>query len=348
MSSMGTVFSGYRERLTAFEEQSKNRFKNGIAWVEGEFVPLMEARIPLIDQGFMHSDLTYDVPSVWDGRYFRLDDHLDRVERSCTKMRMKFPIPRSEVRRILIDMVVKGGMQDAFVEIIVTRGLEGMRECIIEGKKPEDLKNSLYIFAVPYVWVMPPEMQLMGGDAIIARSVRRVPPGSFDPTIKNLQWGDLTRGILEAIDRKSTYPFLTDGDANITEGSGYNICFIKDGSLYTPDRGVLEGITRKSVFDAARAHDIPIRLEVVPVEMAYQCDECFMCTTAGGVMPITTMDGQPVNGGNVGPLTKKIWDTYWEMHWDDKFSSAIDYTSQASGAVNGVEHEKTNGTTDGH
>ncbi len=124
------------------------------------------------------------------------------------------------------------------------------------------------------------------------------------------------------------YPFLTDGDANITEGSGFNVCFIKDNVLYTPDRGVLHGVTRKSVFDAARVHGIEVRCEVVPVELAYSCDEILMCTTAGGIMPITELDGRPVNGGQLGPLTKKIWDEYWRMHYDQAYSFEIDYASR--------------------
>ncbi len=142
--------------------------------------------------------------------------------------------------------------------------------------------------------------------------------------------------MLEAQDRGADYPFLTDGDGNITEGSGFNIVFIKDGVLYTPDRGVLKGVTRKSVADAAKANGIEMRIEFVPTEMAYQCDECFMCTTAGGVMPITSMDGQPIGDGKVGPVTKEIWDGYWAMHYDDKYSFKIDYEEKSANGTNGV------------
>lgn len=325
MSTMEEVFAGYRKRLAVLQK-SNNPFAKGVAWVEGKLVPLHEARIPLIDQGFMHGDLTYDVPSVWDGRFFRLDDHLTRLQKSCQKMRMRFPIPREEIKRILVEMVAKSGIRDAFVELIVTRGTDGVRESVINKTKPETLTNNLYLFITPYIWVMEPEMQLTGGDAIIARTVRRTPTGSFDPTIKNLQWGDLTRGMIEAIDRGATYPFLTDGDANLGEGSGFNICFIKDCILYTADRGVLEGVTRKSVFDVAKANGIEVRVEVVPVELAYQSDEIFMCTTAGGIMPITALDGQRVRDGKIGPITMKIWDGYWAMHYDDAHSFEIDYS----------------------
>jgi branched-subunit amino acid aminotransferase/4-amino-4-deoxychorismate lyase len=324
MATMAKVFADYNARK-AIIEASTNPFAQGVAWVAGELVPLHEARIPLMDQGFLHSDLTYDVPSVWDGRFFRLGDHLERLALSCTKIRLHLPLPKDEIKKILLDMVAKSGIKDAFVELIVTRGFNGVRE-----SKPEDIVPNLYMFIMPYIWVMEPEMQLTGnGSAIIARTVRRIPPGSFDPTVKNLQWGDLTRAMFEAQDRGASYPFLTDGDAHLTEGSGFNVCIIKDGVVYTPDRGVLEGITRKSVIDVANENGIEVRVEVVPVEMVYKADEIFMCTTAGGIMPITSLDREPVKDGKIGPITKKIWDGYWAMHFDPVYTIKVDYAVQS-------------------
>ncbi|KAJ5975583.1 hypothetical protein N7481_009290 [Penicillium waksmanii] len=321
MTSMDKVFSAYSARNASLESSS-NPFAKGIAWVEGQLVPFDQARIPLRDQGFMHGDLTYDVPSIWDGRFFRLDDHLARLDASCHKMRMQLPLSKEDIKSTLEEMVAKSGIKDAFVELIVTRGLVGVR-----GSKAEDImKQNLYMFILPYVWVMEPEIQYNGGSAIIARTVRRTPVGSFDPTIKNLQWGDLTRGLFEASDRGADYPFLTDGDGHLTEGSGFNIVLVKNGILYTPQRGVLEGVTRKSVIDVARANSIEVRVEFVPTESVYQCDELFMCTTAGGIMPITSLDGKPVGNGQVGPLTKRIWDGYWAMHYDPAYSYALTYT----------------------
>ncbi len=185
--------------------------------------------------------------------------------------------------------------------------------------------GKLYMFAQPYVWVMPPEIQKVGGSAVVARTVKRISPGSMDPTVKNLQWGDLTRGMFEAMDRDAQHPFLTDGDANLTEGSGFNIVLVKDGVLYTPQRGVLEGVTRKSVIDVAKANGLEVRVETVPTELAYGCDEIFMCTTAGGVMPITRLDGQGVGDGEIGLVTKMIWDGYWKMHYDSRYSFEVEY-----------------------
>lgn len=118
-----------------------------------------------------------------------------------------------------------------------------------------------------------------------------LPPGCIDATVKNLQWGDLLHGLFEASDRGAEYPFLADGDTNLTEGSGFNIVLVKDNVLYTPARGVLEGVTRKSVIDVPPASGFDIKVELVPVQKVYDADEIFMCTTAGGIIPITSLDG---------------------------------------------------------
>lgn len=327
MSSMDTVFEAYRRRTDALKA-STNPLARGVAVIDGQYVPLREAKVPLLDQGFLHSDLTYDVPAVWDGRYFRLDDHLDRLEASCAKLRLRIPLERAALRATLVEMVARSGIRDAFVEIIVTRGLRFVREV-----RAEEAVNNLYCFAMPFVWVMPPDMQRTGGSAVVTRTVRRTPPGAMDPTVKNLQWGDFVRGLIEAADRGATYPILTDGDGLVTEGSGFNIFVVKDGALSTPRRGVLEGVTRRTVLEIAAAKGWTARVEETPVERLYDCDEIFFTTTAGGVMPITELDGAPVGGGQVGPVARELWEAYWQAHYDPKLSFAIDYAATAEPAA---------------
>lgn len=319
MSYTDYIFEDYRRRCADLEA-SQNVFAKGIAWVGGDYVPVAEAKIPLLDQGFLKSDLTYDVPAVWNGRFFRLDDHLDRFEASMKKLRMKSPIPRQEIRDRLVEMTALSGIRDAYVMMFMTRGLRYVRVYA-----PEDCPNHCYLMVTPYLWVMGEEVQKTGGSAVIARSVRRVPPGAIDPTVKNLQWGDFTRAIFEARDRGAMYPILTDGDSNLTEGSGFNIVLVKDGKLFTPRRGVLEGVTRKSVLAVADKLGLPWVIDDIPVDLAYHCDEIMFVTTAGGVMPITVLDGNPIGDGQVGPITKLIWKGYWDAHSDPEYSFLINY-----------------------
>jgi branched-subunit amino acid aminotransferase/4-amino-4-deoxychorismate lyase len=317
MVAIETMIDAYQQRLQTFANTA-TAYRHGIAWIDDAYTPIEHARIPLLDQGFLHSDLTYDVPAVWNGRYFRLDDHLDRLEASCRKLRLRMPIDRAALRARL------SGLEDAFVEIIVTRGLGFVR-----GADPDAMLNALYLFAVPYVWAMPPEIQRVGGSAVITRTVRRVPPGAMDPTIKNLQWGDFIRGLFEARDRGAALPILPDGDGNLTEGGGYNLFLVKDGVLFTPERGVLEGVTRRTVLEIAAAHGWTVRIEHVPVDLAYQADEIFLSTTAGGIMPIAMLDGRDVGRGAVGPVTRAVWESYWDLHEDPAYSFPVAYGARA-------------------
>jgi branched-subunit amino acid aminotransferase/4-amino-4-deoxychorismate lyase len=319
MAWTDTVFEGYRRRAAALQA-TDHPFAQGVAWVGGDYVPASEARIPLLDQGFLRSDLTYDVPAIWNGRFFRLDDHLDRFEASMARLRLSSPVPRREIRERLVEMAALSGIRDAYVMMVVTRGLRYIRQYA-----PEQCENFCYLMVLPYLWVMDPAVQETGGSAIVARTVRRIPPGAVDPTVKNLQWGDFTRGILEARDRGAMYPILTDGDANLTEGSGFNVVLVKDRTLHTPRRGVLEGVTRRTVLEVADALGLRWVMDDVPVSLAYECDELVLVTTAGGVMPITTLDDRPIGDGRVGPVTRSIWQGYWDAHADPALSFPIEY-----------------------
>jgi branched-subunit amino acid aminotransferase/4-amino-4-deoxychorismate lyase len=294
-------------------------YAEGAAFVRGEFVPAAEATVPLFDYGFLRSDLTYDVPAVWNGRFFRLDDHLARLERSCAKLRLEPPMSTPRIREMLIELVRLTQLRDAYVDVIVTRGAapKGQRDVRLAAP-------AIYAFVVPYIWILPLVIHEVGGSAIVTRDVKRTPPGSMDPTIKNLQWGDLSRGFFEAFDRGANLPLLPDGDGNITEGC-YNIFTVHDHVLRTPLRGVLEGVTRLTAMQIARAEGWAVRMEDVHVGSLYDADEIFLSSTAGGIMPITTLDNHRVGSGKVGPITRRIWERYWELHGDPDLSFAIDY-----------------------
>ncbi|WP_220377373.1 aminotransferase class IV [Paraburkholderia sp. BL27I4N3] len=316
---MDQMLAGYDERVAAHNRRG-GRFAEGIAWTGADLVPLGEATIPMADQGFLHGDMCYDVPGVWDGRFFRLDDHLERLEASCAKLRLRLPMPRQELKELLIKMVQEGGYRDAYVEIIVTRGLEFVR-----FKRPEEVVNKVYCLATPYIWVQELKAQSKGGAAVVTRTVHRTPPRAVDPTVKNLQWGDLTRAWFEAQDRGAVYPLLPDGDGNVTEGFGYNVFVVKDGVLSSPSLGVLQGITRRTTAEIAERRGWIVRFEQVPIKSLYECDELFMTSTAGGIMPITTLDGTPVGNGSVGPVTQAIWEDYWKLHYNDQYSFEVTY-----------------------
>lgn len=300
-------------------------FEHGAAFIDGSFVPIGEARTSLLDRGFLRADATYDVVGVWDGAFFRLADHLDRFERGCAELRLELPYSRQEIESILLEVVARSGLRAAYVDLIATRGIppEGSRD-------PRLYRNRFLAYAVPYIWLFRSDDPTAGMDAVIARTVRRIPSDCVDPTVKNFHWGDLTKGLYEAYDRGAHYPILLDHGGNVTEGAGYNLFALVDGRLLTPASGVLLGITRRTVIELARAEGIEVEETDLDEATFRRGNELFATSTAGGVMPITSLDGEPVGDGRAGELTRRLRDLYWEAHSDPRYTTPVPYAA-ASG-----------------
>ena len=296
----------------------KQPFQDGAAFIDGCVVEMSEARIPITDTGFTRSDLTYDVVSVWDGAFFRLEDHLTRFERNCRRLRLSLPYSRDELRQILIELIETSRLREAYVEVICTRGqgVDGSRD-------PRTFVNRFYAFAIPYVWILRPEDAEAGMDVAIAKTARRIPTESVDPTVKNFHWGDLTRGLFEAYDRGANHALLLDHAGNLTEGPGYNVFAVIDGRLLTPATGVLEGITRRTVLELARSEGLETQETHIAEAALRSATELFATSTAGGVMPITRLDGSPVASGQVGDVTRRMRELYWAAHVDGAFVTRV-------------------------
>jgi branched-chain amino acid aminotransferase len=306
---MGNEFA--RRNVTV---EDREAYADGAAFVDGQFVPTAEARVPILDWGFLRSDATYDVAHVWRGSFFRLEDHLDRFERSMEHLRLSLPYERDDIRDVLIECVRLSGLRDAYAEIICTRGIPrpGSRD-------PRQCENRFYAFVVPFIWIADPEKQERGLHAVIAGR-RRIAPSSVDPTVKNYHWLDLEVGLLEAYERGGETVILTDADDNVVEGPGFNIFAVQDGAISTPDTGVLQGITRRTVIELANEHGIPIEERPVQAASLRRADEAFLSSTAGGIIPITRVDGEILGEGVPGPVTLRLRDAYWKLHEDPRFS----------------------------
>ena len=297
-----------------------NPFAKGCAYIEGDYFPISEARIPILDAGFNRSDLTYDVVAVWNGRFFRLEAHLDRFEKGFKQLWLNPGLTMTDIRDILFKCVSRSGLKNAYVEMIVTRGIDedGSRD-------PRRFKNRFYAFAIPYLWIVKPEMQTDGIHLIIAEKTIRIPPQAVDPTVKNFQWGDLVRGIYEAYDRGGFTAVLLDADGHVTEGPGFNVFAYHEGQLLTPESGVLEGITRQTVLDLAEEQGIPARMGMFKSDVMENADEIFLTSTAGGVMPVTTLNGNRVGSGKPGQVTALLQKRYWEAHDEDRWTTKVEY-----------------------
>jgi len=296
-----------------------NRFAGGCAYIDGDYCPTSEAKISIFDMGMTRSDCTYDVVGVWDGRFFRLDDHLDRFMRSVSRLRLDIGMTRDELESVLHGCVSRAGLQRSYVSMTCTRGRPApgnrdLRTC----------RNNLYCFAVPYIWVSPEDVQAVGASMWIS-DVPRIPPESVDPTVKNYHWLDLDMAQFDAYDHDAQLVVLRDLSGAITEGPGYNIFALVDGRWLTPATGTLLGVTRQTVLDLCAEAGPPGEQGRLTADDLLRADEVLTCTTAGGVMPVTRLNGQPIGDGHVGKHTADLRDRYWQRHTDPAWSTPVRY-----------------------
>jgi branched-chain amino acid aminotransferase len=166
-------------------------------------------------------------------------------------------------------------------------------------------RNRLYAMALPIPWIIDPRDPDRALSAAIG-SKRRIDPGSVDPTIKNFHWQDLVQSLRCAYAEGADTAILLDREDNVTEGPGFNLFIVRGGKLLTPAKGVLGGITRNSALEIAAELGISADETTVTLDELRQADEVFGTSTAGGIVPLGRIDGQPVGDGRPGPITRTI------------------------------------------
>jgi branched-chain amino acid aminotransferase len=295
-------------------------FERGSAYVDGRIVPVEEAYVPLLDWGFLRSDACQETISVWNGQFFRLDDHLQRFERSTTRLRMtSSPVSPEEIRRTVHRLVAACGYDTAYVQIIMTRGRPpiGSRDLRL-------CTNRFRAFCIPYVWIASQEAQQIGIRLHVSERVR-VPPNSVDPMVKHYHWLDFQMGLLDAYDSGMDTVVLVDSNGNVTEGPGFNVFAVLDSRLVTPASGMLDGMTRRTVIEIAEQRDIDLIQCGISAEELRSASEVFLTTTAGGIVPVGVVDGQIVGNGVPGRVTATIHSAYWNMRAQGWLGEPVKY-----------------------
>jgi len=304
------------------------KYDNGSAFVNGEYCAFSEAQIPLTDLGFLQSDVTYEKVTVSNGRFFRLQDHMERFERSCATFRLQNPYTNAEMADIFANLVRLTGMKEAGVFWCLTRGLGKSAK---ERNNPDIYENRFYAAVDPYSSIVDDDQRRRGIEMYISREYIRIPPKAVDPTAKNFHCMDMKLSLFEARDKGKEWSVLTDAEGYLTEAPGANIFIVKGNVLYTPDSGCLEGITRKTAIELAEMIGISTRIEKVHADQLKEADDAFITSTAGGIMPINSVD-DIVLGGIDGPgkLSAQLHNMYWEKMWEGWKSTPIDYAASSS------------------
>jgi len=299
----------------------ENDLSMGAAWMNGKVLPISQAMIPVNDWGLVHSDITYDVVPVIDGAFFRFDEYLTRFLSSMENLHLDPGMSKRDIKAALHQMVGKSSLRDSYVAMVCSRG----KPKIAGSRDPRDCENHFFAWCVPYVHIIKPEIVEQGATAWIAQNAYRIPENSVNPLVKNYHWGDFTQGIFEAKDKNYETVILLDYNGNVTEGPGFNVFAVKDKVLITPDRGVLAGVSRKTVLEMADHLGINTSIRALSVEELLEADEVFLSSSGGGVIPIVSVNETIFGNGASGPVSIQLNETYWTWATLEKYRDPIDY-----------------------
>jgi branched-chain amino acid aminotransferase len=294
-----------------------------MAYFCGEWLPASQVKIDPMDRGFLVGDAVFDVFRTFNGKSFRLREHVDRLYRSLQYVRIDPGLTREEMERTSEEIIarnepLRAEVGDFAVWQFVTRG----RGRWAHSAGPP----AVGVFIRQLGLARFAHLYAEGAHGIIVRS-RSFSPDALDPKVKNFSRMNFNMAELEAADvDKAGWPILLDSRGNIAEGVGYNIFMVTDGVIRTAgDRSVLQGVSRGMVFDLAKGLGVPIVEEDLQPYDLYTADEAFLTSTSPCVLPITRVDRRPVGAGVPGPVVHRLLAAWSEAVGLDIVEQALEY-----------------------
>jgi len=272
-----------------------------VCYLNGEYLPLAEARVSPLDRAFLFGDAVYEVVPVYASRPFRLREHLDRLARSLAGIRMDPPLTHADWDGILKTLIERNGGGDQYVYFQVTRGAELGRN----HAWPTGLEPTVFAFANPLEPVSPALLD-QGLAAITAQDIRWA---RRDIKSTALLANTLLKKL--AVDAGAFETILLER-GELTEGSSTTVHVITGGEIHTPPNGhhILPGTTRDVVTELAARCGIPSASRRVTEEELRAADEIWLAFSTRGVLPVTRLDGKPVRTGKPGPLFERIYASF--------------------------------------
>lgn len=294
-----------------------------ILYVNGAFVPQSEAKISVMDHAVLYGDGVFDTAVAWNSRLFKLDAHVERFFRSMRAIALDPPVGRAELRELAREAVRRNGLQNAYVKWIATRGHNGKPLMDPAGCVP-----NLIIITQPYIHRYT-DGRAQAGIRVKTAAIRRPPGQVLDAHIKSLNYLNLILAKIEAKAAGVDEALLLDIHGRVCEAPGYNVFVVRDGTLLTPDQDILEGITRDTVFELAAARGIPFKAGSVELYDIHTADEAFLCSTAGGLVPVREIDGRRIGDGMPGPIFTGLAEAYSELLASDRYGTPVYDTGPA-------------------
>ncbi|HUL61767.1 MAG TPA: branched-chain-amino-acid transaminase [Methanocella sp.] len=276
-------------------------------YIDGKFYDRADAKISVFDHGLLYGDGVFEGIRAYNGRVFRLDEHIDRMYDGARAIMLQPPLSKEQMKKAIIATLKKNKLKDAYIRPIITRGMGDL------GLDPRKCPKPSVIVITVYWGAMYGDLYDKGLTAVSV-STRRNASEALPTNIKSLNYLNNILAKIEANEKGGDEAVIFDTRGNVSEGSGDNIFVVKGGRVLTPPvLQNLNGITRACVFELCGKMKIPIGDQDLGYFDLYTADEVFVTGTAAEIAPITKIDGRVIGDGMPGPVTKKLMKAYTKL-----------------------------------
>ncbi|HEY6262461.1 MAG TPA: D-amino-acid transaminase [Nitrospiraceae bacterium] len=267
-----------------------------VAFINGAFVPLTEAKVSIEDRGFQFGDGVYEVIRTYGGRPFALEAHLARLDRSATALDLIQPYSRAEWTDHILEGVRRAAFSEAKIYIQLSRGVAPR-----DHAYPLDLTPTV-VMTVREFHSLDKSVQAAGVDAMTTEDIRW---GRCDIKSVNLLANVLAR---QQVKQAKVFEAILIKAGVVTEGAVSTVMVVREGTVMTAPEGrhILSGVTRSVVLDLALTEGIPVQEHCIPLAELYTADEVFLTGTTVEVLAVVRIDGKVIGDGRPGPITQRL------------------------------------------
>jgi branched-chain amino acid aminotransferase len=277
-----------------------------LVYLDGQFVPASEARISVFDHGLLYGDGVFEGIRAYDGRVFRLDQHLKRLYDGAKAILLDIPLSVDEMREAVLESCRRNDLSDAYIRLVVTRGVGDL------GLDPRKCYGGATVFIIADAIELYPQEYYDRGLELITTVTRRNLPEATNPAIKSLNYLNNILAKIEVTRAGLLEGLMLNHEGYVAEATGDNVFLYTAGRLITPPLsvGILNGITRGAVIELAADLGIPVSEERFGRLFVYTSDECFLTGTAAEVIPVVRVDGRTIGEGVPGPITRQLMERF--------------------------------------
>jgi branched-chain amino acid aminotransferase len=272
-----------------------------IIYIDGQFLPEPEAKVSVFDHGLLYGDGIFEGIRFYNGRVFRLSEHLDRLWDSARALCLTIPMSMEELQEQLLETIRRNGLNDGYIRLVVTRGKGNL------GLSPDRCPKASVIIIASTIQLYPQE-KYEKGMAMITCATRRTAPGALSPAVKSLNYLNNVMAKIEANQAGADEGVMLSEEGYVAECTGDNLFVVKKGVISTPPiyTGALKGITRGVVFEICAELGIPcVEIPLTRYDI-FTADECFLTGTAAEVIAAIKLDTRIIGDGHPGQLTQRI------------------------------------------